>query len=36
MSVIIQICITYFAQMLLGALLFGIIVAAVDLLFDSF
>jgi hypothetical protein len=36
MSEIIQSCIEAFAQLLTGAALFGLIAAAVDLLFDAF
>lgn len=35
MTTIIQECIGEFAQLLLGAALFGLIAAAVDLLFDA-
>jgi len=35
MSAVIQSCITSFGQLLLGAALFGLIAAAVDLLFDA-
>lgn len=35
MTEIIQACITQFAQFLIGAALFGLIAAAVDLLFDA-
>jgi hypothetical protein len=35
MTAVIQDCITAFAQLLLGAALFGLIAAAVDLLFDA-
>jgi hypothetical protein len=35
MTAIIQACIAEFAQLLLGAALFGLIAAAVDLLFDA-
>jgi hypothetical protein len=35
MTAVIQACITSFAQLLLGAALFGLIAAAVDLLFDA-
>jgi hypothetical protein len=35
MTEIIQSCIEAFAQFLLGAALFGLIAAAVDLLFDA-
>lgn len=35
MSAVIQDCITAFASLLLGAALFGLIAAAVDLLFDA-
>ena len=35
MSAVIQDCITAFGQLLLGAALFGLIAATVDLLFDA-
>jgi len=35
MTAVIQSCITSFGQLLLGAALFGLIAAAVDLLFDA-